>query len=133
MIELLVLTMIGGFLVYKVIVYTVTDANRQLRELELQQALDKLKAENAKRIQDALWREELLRRAIHAKRQTQTVKWYTFLGVAESASELEILRAYKKKAMVMHPDKGGRAEDMVRLNKAREIGLKVSRERMRKV
>ena len=46
------------------------------------------------------------------------------LGVRVGATEAEIKAAYKKKAMVWHPDRpGGSAERMKELNEAKEILL----------
>jgi curved DNA-binding protein CbpA len=46
------------------------------------------------------------------------------LGVRVGATEAEIKSAYKKKAMVWHPDRpGGSAEKMKELNEAVEILL----------
>lgn len=43
------------------------------------------------------------------------------LGVSAGATQDEIKREYKKKAQVLHPDKGGKQEDFVRLNEAYSI------------
>ena len=43
------------------------------------------------------------------------------LGVSAGATQDEIKKAFKKKAMTAHPDKGGKQEDFVRLNEAYSI------------
>ena len=68
----------------------------------------------------------LLRKAMqeYHKPKNKTVYWWDFLGVPKDATKDEINRAYKQKAMVMHPDKGGSDKMMATLNKARELGLR---------
>ncbi|MDF1684437.1 MAG: J domain-containing protein [Legionellaceae bacterium] len=58
---------------------------------------------------------------------------HTILGVSEHASEKEIKAAYKKKALLAHPDKGGSADafnqlttayqELLRLNEREDSGL----------
>jgi hypothetical protein len=51
-------------------------------------------------------------------------RWWSILGVAKSASKEEILGAYRKLAVVRHPDKGGDGAVMKELNLARDAALK---------
>ena len=48
-------------------------------------------------------------------------EYYRCLGVDKSASLEQIKRAYRKQAMISHPDKGGDAEQFKKLNEAYEI------------
>ena len=48
-------------------------------------------------------------------------EYYRRLGVPISASEKEIKSAYRKKAMIMHPDKGGKEDEFKQLVEAYEI------------
>ena len=60
-------------------------------------------------------------------------KYHTILGISEHASEKEIKAAYKKKARLAHPDKGGSADafnqlttayqKLLRLNEREDSGL----------
>jgi len=50
--------------------------------------------------------------------------WAIVLGVATTATRDEILSAHRRLAAEHHPDKGGRSEDMARINEARDIALK---------
>jgi curved DNA-binding protein CbpA len=43
---------------------------------------------------------------------------YSILGVPSSATADELKKAYRKKAMVHHPDKGGNAEEFKKVNNA---------------
>lgn len=52
-------------------------------------------------------------------------QWFTLLGVSVSATKAEIEEAYRRKAMDAHPDRGGKSDDMARLNWARDEGLAV--------
>ena len=47
--------------------------------------------------------------------------YYSILGVDKTADPNAIKKAYRRKAMVLHPDKGGDAEDFKRLNEAYEV------------
>lgn len=51
------------------------------------------------------------------------VDWAIVLGVSKSASREEILAAHRRLAIEHHPDKGGRQEDMARINEARDLAL----------
>lgn len=53
---------------------------------------------------------------------------FSLLGIEPGATESDIARAYKAKALVTHPDCGGSHADMVALNKAREVALKYASE-----
>jgi DnaJ-class molecular chaperone len=44
--------------------------------------------------------------------------YYAILGVAKTANEDEVKRAFRKKAHELHPDKGGDAEAFKKLNEA---------------
>jgi DnaJ-class molecular chaperone len=46
---------------------------------------------------------------------------YKILGVSEDATSEEIVRAYKKRCMTVHPDRGGGAEEFKELNEAYSI------------
>lgn len=52
----------------------------------------------------------------------QPEQWWSVLGVSMSATIPEIDAAYRKLAAQHHPDRGGRHEDMVRINVARDAG-----------
>lgn len=49
--------------------------------------------------------------------------WWQVLGVKQTASRDEIQTAYRKLASDAHPDKGGTAERMAEINRARDEGL----------
>lgn len=53
-------------------------------------------------------------------------KWFDILGVTPGASKDEIHAAYRKLASANHPDKGGTAEAMAAVNKARDEGLRAA-------
>lgn len=50
-------------------------------------------------------------------------QWWEVLGVARTANHAEIQAAYRKLASEAHPDKGGTAERMAEINRARDEGL----------
>ena len=51
-------------------------------------------------------------------------QWFTVLGVSAHATRLEIENAYRGLAMKHHPDRpGGNADEMARINTARDEGL----------
>ena len=47
--------------------------------------------------------------------------YYKILGVAETASEDEIKKAFRKQAMQHHPDKGGDQEECKKINEAYQV------------
>lgn len=51
-------------------------------------------------------------------------QWWQVLGVTSGATAEEIRKAYRAKATVAHPDRGGSHATMARLNAARDEGLK---------
>ncbi len=50
-------------------------------------------------------------------------QWFQVLGVSATATRAEIDAAYRRLAAVHHPDRGGDAHQMARINGAREEGL----------
>jgi DnaJ family protein A protein 2 len=46
---------------------------------------------------------------------------YALLGVDKSASPAEIAKAYKRQALIKHPDRGGSTEEFQQLQKAHEV------------
>lgn len=50
--------------------------------------------------------------------QPQSTGWWSVLGVGRNADYREVRIAYRKRAMEIHPDRGGRAEDMAAINVA---------------
>lgn len=50
--------------------------------------------------------------------------WWIVLGLSASATHEQIIAAHRKLATEHHPDKGGRSEDMARINEARDVALK---------
>ncbi len=55
-------------------------------------------------------------------------RWHETLGVAPNAAQATLHRAMTRLATLYHPDKGGQAEQMIRVNAAYE---RASRERPR--
>jgi DnaJ domain len=53
-------------------------------------------------------------------------QWFDILGVPPSATRDEINAAYRRKASECHPDRGGSAEAMAAVNKARDDGLRAA-------
>lgn len=49
--------------------------------------------------------------------------WPIVLGITRTASREDIVAAHRRLAAVHHPDKGGRVEDMARINAARDRAL----------
>ena len=54
------------------------------------------------------------------RKEADTSKFYDLLGVAKSATEQEIKKAYRKKALKEHPDKGGDLEKFKEITAAYE-------------
>jgi curved DNA-binding protein CbpA len=50
--------------------------------------------------------------------QDETKDYYSILGAAEDATQVEIERHYRRKAVQHHPDRGGSEEDMKSVNEA---------------
>ena len=51
-------------------------------------------------------------------------QWWQVLGVSERASEADVTAAYRAKARAAHPDTGGSAAAMARLNAARDEAMR---------
>lgn len=51
------------------------------------------------------------------------VDWPIVLGIAPASSRADILEAHRRLALEHHPDRGGRAEDMAKINQARDRAL----------
>lgn len=50
--------------------------------------------------------------------------WAIVLELPATATRADILAAHRRLAALHHPDKGGRLEDMARINQARDVALK---------
>jgi hypothetical protein len=82
--------------------------------------------ENVKRINESLKRIKLL---LSNLRQLKFVPRYLksdydILGVSQKASLQSIKTAYKKKSLILHPDKGGNQEEFKKLSNAYQNILK---------
>lgn len=55
------------------------------------------------------------------KKEVDNKKFYELLGVEKNATLDEIKKAFRKKALKMHPDKGGDPEKFKDLNYAHEV------------
>jgi hypothetical protein len=53
---------------------------------------------------------------------------FAVLGIEQSVGRFEIRKAYKNKVLINHPDKGGRAEDFIKIREAYEILMAGSNE-----
>ena len=53
----------------------------------------------------------------------QDNEYYDILGIKRTATEKEIKRAYREKAMKIHPDRGGCTEEFKKLAEAYEVSL----------
>jgi DnaJ family protein A protein 2 len=53
--------------------------------------------------------------------EADTSEYYDLLGVDKNASESEIKKAFRKKAMKSHPDRGGDPEEFKKISEAYEI------------
>ena len=60
----------------------------------------------------------------YAQLPAATTEWWTVLGVEPNAGREEIDRAWKGLAFRHHPDHGGNADEMARVNAARDAALK---------
>lgn len=85
-------------------------------------AAEKVRDQARQRAQDrrrAAWRERF-RRAAAAAAAAAFDPWAE-LGIARDASRAEVKRAYRAAALRWHPDRGGSAEKMARVNRAWSI------------
>ena len=64
------------------------------------------------------------------KKDVDTTKYYKIIGVEKNATPEELKKAYRKKAIKLHPDKGGSAEAFQELQQAYDV---LSDEKKRKV
>lgn len=55
--------------------------------------------------------------------QASVLEWWLVLGVPQWATPAQIEDAYKAKAKLAHPDRGGSEQEMARLNEARDRAL----------
>ena len=54
-------------------------------------------------------------------KEVENSKYYEILGVDKKATMEEIKKAYRKKAIKMHPDKGGDQEEFQKLQQAYDV------------
>ena len=54
------------------------------------------------------------------KKNLDNTRFYELLGVSKTATDTELKKAYHKKALKMHPDKGGDPEKFKDISKAYE-------------
>ena len=66
------------------------------------------------------------------KKEVDNSKYYDLIGVPKSATEQEIKKAYRKKALKEHPDKGGDPDKFKEITAAYEV-LSDREKRLRKV
>ena len=55
------------------------------------------------------------------KKEVDNSKYYDLIGVPKSATEQEIKKAYRKKALKEHPDKGGDPDKFKEITAAYEV------------
>ena len=49
------------------------------------------------------------------------------LGIPNGSNEQQIMDAWKRKAQLLHPDKGGSNKAMIQLNEAKDLALSTAR------
>lgn len=53
-----------------------------------------------------------------------SIDWAIVLGVSRTASKDDVAAAHRRLALIHHPDRGGRLEEMARINEARDIAFR---------
>lgn len=66
-------------------------------------------------------RSQATRNAKPLTQETQAA--FALLGIPHTSSAEEIKKAFRAKALVTHPDHGGDQQEMIKLNKARDVAL----------
>ena len=57
----------------------------------------------------------------HVGKAPDTMEYYNLLGISRDATDKEIKKAFRKKAMKEHPDRGGDAEKFKKISEAYEV------------
>jgi len=95
---------------------------RDMQRRREEQERKKNEWEERKRLrdwEDSFWERSFFSFLFGAQKNKKPVNSFTVLGLPETATESEIKTAYKKLAIIHHPDRGGKQESFIEITEAK--------------